>query len=241
MTRCALVTGGARRVGEAICRHLHARGYRVLVHTHHSVTEGEWLVRQFNEARPGSALLLTADLSQPDAVEQLAARVRQAAPELTLLVNNAAAFFPTPLVSATGAQWDALLNTNLRAPFFLVQGLHETLAGNDGCIVNIADIYAERPPADHSVYALTKAGLVSLTRSLARDLAPRVRVNAVSPGAILWPENASEQHRQQLIARIALRRAGTPADIAHAVAYLAEADYVTGQVLAVDGGRSLNM
>lgn len=241
MKGTALVTGGARRVGLAISRGLHAAGWRVLVHTHHSALEGEWLVNELNALRAGSAALLRGDLSSLACIDQLVVQTRELAPELSLLVNNAAAFFPTPVVSASIEQWEALINTNLRAPFFLIRGLHGLLGSNNGSIVNIADIYAERPPADHAIYALSKAGLVSLTRSLARDLAPGVRVNAVSPGAILWPEGASEDHRRQLLARIALRRAGTPEDIARAVAYLADADYVTGQVLAVDGGRSLNM
>lgn len=242
MKGAALVTGGAKRVGEEICRALHAEGYRVLVHCHKSRDEGELLVATFNALRRDSAVLLVGDLADPDALETIIAEARELAPDLSLLVNNAATFFPTPLATATAAQWDQLVNSNLRAPFFLAQGLHKLLASNFGSIVNLADIYAERPPKEHPIYALTKAGIVSLTKSLARDLAPGVRVNAVSPGAIIWPENASEAYRQQLLARIPLQRAGDPLDIARAVVFLAtQADYITGQVLAVDGGRSLNM
>lgn len=241
MKGTALVTGGAKRVGEAICRALHAEGYRVLVHCHRSQAEGELLVRTFNALRRDSAVLLTGDLAQDAGLDTVIAETLELAPDLSLLVNNASAYFPTPLATATRAQWDELVNANLRAPFFLAQGLHKRIAGNFGSIINLADIYAERPPKDHPVYAASKAGIVSLTKSLARDLAPGVRVNAVAPGAILWPENATEAYRQQLLAKIALQRAGTPEDIARAVVYLAGAEYVTGQVLAVDGGRSLNM
>lgn len=242
MKGAALVTGGAKRVGEAICRALHAEGFRVLVHCHRSRAEGELLVATLNALRRDSAVLLTGDLADPHALDTLIAETCELAPDLSLLVNNAAAFFPTPVATTTAAQWDQLVNGNLRAPFFLARGLHGLLATNFGSIVNLADIYAERPPKDHAVYALTKAGIVSLTKSLARDFAPGVRVNAVSPGAILWPENVSDAYRQQLLAKIPLQRTGDPLDIARAVVFLAtRADYITGQVLAVDGGRSLNM
>lgn len=241
MKGSALVTGGAKRVGEAICRELHAQGWRVLVHCHRSREEGELLVRTFNALRRDSAALLPGNLGHDADLETVIAETLELAPDLSLLVNNASAYFPTPLAGATRAQWDELMNANLRAPFFLAQGLHKVLAENFGSIVNLVDIYAERPNRDHPVYTASKAGLVALTKSLARDLAPSVRVNAVAPGAILWPENASEAYRQQLLARIALQRAGSPEDIAQAVLYLAQAGYVTGQVLAVDGGRSLNM
>ena len=242
MKGAALVTGGARRVGEAICRTLHAEGFRVLVHCHNSRSEGELLVATFNALRRDSGVLLTGDLADPAALELIIAETLELAPDLSLLVNNASAFFPTPLATATPAQWDQLVNSNLRAPFFLAQGLHKLLASNFGSIVNLTDIYAERPPKNHPLYAMTKAGLVSLTKSLARDLAPGVRVNAVSPGAIIWPENATDAYQQQLLAKIPLQRVGDPLDIARAILFLAtQAEYITGQVLAVDGGRSLNM
>lgn len=241
MKGTALVTGGARRVGEAIVRALHAEGYRMLVHCHHSREAGELLVATLNVLRRDSAVLVPGNLADPAELDNVVAETRELAPDLSLLVNNAAAFFPTPVADATPAQWDALVNSNLRAPFFLAQGLHRLLASNFGSVVNIADIYAARPLKDHPVYGMTKAGLVSLTQSLARDLAPGIRVNAVAPGAILWPENASDAYRQQLLAKIPLQRAGEPEDIARAVLFLAGSGYVTGQVLAVDGGRSLNM
>lgn len=237
----ALVTGGARRIGEAIVRALHADGYRVLVHCHRSRDDGELLVRGLNATRPASAVLLTGDLGNGVALDALVDEALELAPDLSLLVNNASSFLPTPLASTTAAQWDALVQTNLRAPFFLVQGLAPRLTGNFGSVVNLLDIHGERPLKDHPVYSMTKAGLAALTRSLARDLAPAVRVNGVAPGAILWPEGASEAHKQQLLAKIPLQRTGEPEDIARAVLFLAnQADYITGQVLAVDGGRTLN-
>ncbi len=241
MKGSALVTGGAKRVGEAICRALHAGGYRVLVHCQQSCAEADALAAEFNAQRCDSALVLRADLADTSALDAMIDEVRAQATDLSLLVNNASAFFATPLATTTAAQWDQLVDTNLRAPYFLAQGLHALLADNHGVIVNLADIYAERPIANHPVYGMTKAGLVALTRSLARDLAPAVRVNAVAPGAILWPEQSGEDYRQQLLAKIPLQRAGTPRDIAQAVCFLAGAEYITGQVLAVDGGRSLNM
>lgn len=237
----ALVTGGAKRVGEAVSRALHAAGYRVLIHSHRSQREADQMVSALNNLRANSAFHVTGNLETPAGIEQIIAGVRAQAPDLSLIVNNAAAFFPTPLASTTPAQWDTLVNTNLRAPFFLAQGLHTLLAANHGSIVNIADIYASRPLRDHPVYALTKAGLVSLTQSLARDLAPGIRVNAIAPGAILWPEDAGETYQQQLLAKIPLQRIGNPDDIAQAVVFLASAGYITGQVLTIDGGRSLNM
>lgn len=241
MKGTALVTGGAKRVGEAIVRALHAAGWRVLVHCNTSRSDGELLVTTLNVLRRDSAVLLIGDLANAADVDNIVAEARELAPDLSLLVNNASAFFPTPLASTSAAEWETLVNSNLRAPFFLAQGLQKLLAENAGSIVNLADIYAARPLKDHPIYSMTKAGLVSLTQALARDLAPAVRVNAVAPGAILWPENASEAYQQQLLAKIPLQRAGEPEDIAAAVLFLAGANYITGQTLAVDGGRSLNM
>lgn len=238
----ALVTGGARRIGAAICRQLHTDGYRVLVHCQRSRADGELLVGELNALRPDSAQLLVADLADADALEQLLADVKRQAPDLALLVNNASAFFPTPVATASHAQWDLLVNSNLRAPFFLAQALAPLLAAQHGSIINLVDIYAERPLAEHAIYSLTKAGLASLTRSLARELAPQVRVNGVSPGAILWPEQASDAYIEQVLKKIPLQRVGSPEDIARTVSFLATpGHYITGQIIAVDGGRSLNM
>lgn len=237
-----LITGGARRIGAAISRQLHADGYRVLVHCQRSRADGAALVAELNALRAGSAQLLVADLADAAALAALAAEVKKLAPDFALLVNNASAFFPTPVADATAAQWDLLVNSNLRAPFFLAQTLAPLLAAQHGSIINLVDIYAERPLADHAIYSLTKAGLASLTRSLARELAPQVRVNGVSPGAILWPEQASSAYIEQVLTKIPLQRVGTPEDIARTVSFLATpGHYITGQIIAVDGGRSLNM
>ncbi len=241
MKGSALVTGGARRVGEEISRALHNEGYRVLVHCHQSRAEGEQLVAGLNALRRDSAALIVGDLAGTDDLDMIVAETRELAPDLSLLVNNAAVFFPTPLHTTTYTQWDALINSNLRAPFFLAQGLHTLIASNFGNIINLVDIYADRPLKDHAVYSLSKAGLVSLTKALARDLAPGVRVNAIAPGAILWPDNASDAECQKLLARIPLQRIGDTKDIARAVVFFAtQAEYITGQILAVDGGRSLH-
>ncbi|MFZ5757256.1 MAG: pteridine reductase [Pseudomonadota bacterium] len=237
----ALVTGGARRIGAAIVRALHTDGWRVLVHCHRSQEEGLALVQALNASRPDSALLLSADLSDPDALDGLAVAARQQAQDLALLVNNASVFFPTPVATASQAQWQQLTDSNLRAPFFLSQALAPLLTKNHGSIVNMVDIYAERPLRDHAVYAMTKAGLASLTQSLARELAPAVRVNGVSPGAILWPEQATDAYKAALLEKIPLQRIGTPEDIAGTVLFLAGSRYITGQILAVDGGRSLHI
>ncbi len=236
----ALITGGAKRIGEAIVRALHADGWRVLVHCHQSHEDGELLVLGLNATRPASAVLLTGDLTDADAVDALVGEALELAPDLTLLVNNASLFIPTPVARSSSAQWDALVNINLRAPFLLVQGLAPRLSGNFGSVINLLDIHGDRPLKDHPIYGMTKAGLKALTQSLARDLAPAIRVNGIAPGAILWPSGATEAQQQQMLAKIPLQRAGEPEDIAQAVLYLAAANYVTGQVLTVDGGRTLN-
>lgn len=236
----ALVTGGAKRIGEAIVRALHADGWRVLVHCHHSHADGELLVLGLNATRNGSAVLLTGDLADAHAVDVLVSETLELAPDLALLVNNASLFIPTPVARATGEHWDSLVNTNLRAPFLLMQGLAPRLSGNFGSVVNLLDIHGERPLKDHPLYVMTKAGLKALTQALARDLAPAVRVNGIAPGAILWPPGASEAQQQHLLAKIPLQRTGEPEDIAQAVLFLSQAGYVTGQVLTIDGGRTLN-
>ncbi len=234
----ALVTGAARRIGAAIARELHAAGMRVALHYRGSRAEAEALHDELQRDRAGSACLLRADLNEAGAASELVDRAASEWSRLDLLVNNASSFYPTPLGSVTAAQWDDLLGANLRAPFFLAQAAATHLAAHGGSIVNLADIHAERPLAGHAVYSIAKAGVVMLTRALARELAP-VRVNAVAPGAILWPEpEPAAQARQRVLDGIPLGRLGTPEDIAQAVRFLARARYVTGQVLAVDGGRS---
>lgn len=239
--QAVLVTGAARRIGAAIARALHREGYRVIVHYHRSAAEGEALVEEFNRIRPDSARPLRADLSETAQIEALAETAARFWGGLYGLVNNASAFYPTPLGTVTESQWEDLLNSNLKAPFFLSQAAAVHLRRQQGGIVNLVDIYAERPSRGHAVYSVAKAGLAALTRALAVELAPEVRVNGVAPGAILWPEHETNDSEQaQILARVPLGRTGTPSDIAQAVLFLlGAAPYVTGQILAVDGGRSL--
>lgn len=240
--KVVLVTGGAKRVGAAICRRLHAAGARLMLHYRSSAGEARLLQAELNGARPDSVSLIQADLLDlaklPSLVDQTVLRFGR----LDALVNNASAFYPTPFGATTPAQWDELFAINARAPFFLAQAAAPHLASANGAIVNIADIYAERPLRGHAVYAMGKAALLQMTRALALELAPQVRVNAVSPGAILWPENGKDPEAQSaLLARTPLGRIGTPGEIAEAVRWLLQdARYCTGQVLRVDGGRMLD-
>ena len=238
----ALITGAARRLGAAIATALHDAGYAVLIHYNHSEPQARALAAKLNALRPASAETLPADLGNDSDIEQLVAGTLKWRSRLDLLVNNASSFFPTPIASATLGDWDDLMATNLKAPFFLIQAARESLAEQRGAVVNLVDINADRPAAEHPIYCAAKAGLVMLTKALARDLAPAIRVNAVAPGAILWPEamTASESaERSAALARIPMGALGDPNDIAKAVLFLGSSEsYVTGQVLAVDGGRS---
>ena len=239
--KIALVTGASRRIGAAIVRGLHAAGYRVLLHYHRSEDEARQLAKELNAERPGSILALRADLDDTAALGELVRRAIDAWGHLDALVNNASTFYPTPLGTVTESQWDDLLGSNLKAPFFLCQAAAPYLARRQGAIVNLVDIYAERPLKGYPAYSIAKAGLAALTRSLAVELAPDVRVNGVAPGAILWPEQADGgQTQADILARIPLARSGSPADIAGAVRFLLEdTPYITGQIIAVDGGRSV--
>ena len=239
MNEVMLVTGGAQRLGAAIVRHLHNAGYRVIVHCHRSQETAHALVESLNATRADSAVTLTADLGEPAALTALVAAAAARWGRLDGLINNAAVFRSTTLTETSLLDWSALMDINLRAPFLLSQAAYPWLAANGGSIVNITDIYAERPKANHAVYCASKAGLAGLTRALARDLGPAVRVNGVAPGAILWPEIGDSAEQTRLLNRTPLARPGDPADIAGAVLYLVQAPYVTGQIVAVDGGRSV--
>ncbi|KAF1685189.1 pteridine reductase [Pseudoxanthomonas broegbernensis] len=237
----ALVTGAARRIGAAIARRLHAHGFDLALHHLGSGAEAAALAAELEAVRSGGTLVLRADLARFDRLPELVAACIGRYGRLDALVNNASLFHPTPVGSAVPAQWEALFAVNARAPFFLAQAAAPHLRAARGAIVNLADLYAQRPLHDHALYSATKAALVSLTRALAQELAPQVRVNAVAPGAILWPEQAqAHAARQSILAATALGRIGAPEDIAAAVHWLlsAEAGYVTGQVLHVDGGRT---
>jgi pteridine reductase len=241
--RTALVTGAARRIGAEIVRYLHASGARVAIHYHQSQREAAALAAELEAQRSGSTLTIAADLLDTDALPGLIAATTARFGSLDVLVNNASSFYPTPFGSISDAQWHDLMGTNLKAPLFLAQAAAPALRAAQGLLLNMVDIHGLRPLRDYSVYSAAKAGLIQLTRSLARELAPEVRVNAIAPGPVLWPESAAElsaEQRAQIIERTLLKRTGSPADIARAVRFFAtEAPYVTGQVLAVDGGRSV--
>lgn len=238
-----LITGGARRVGAAIARHLHAAGCTVAIHYRNSADEAEALALELNGIRADSAAVFAGALEDHPTPERLIGDVVALLGRLDGLVNNASAFYPTPIGETTAAQWDDLFAANARAPFFLAQAAAPALRESKGAIVNIVDIYAERPLAGHVVYSMAKAALEMLTLALAKDLAPDVRVNAVAPGAILWPASGKpEEAAEALIAKTPLARKGEPDDVAEAVRWLMlDARYTTGQVIRVDGGRALNI
>ena len=237
----ALVTGAARRVGAQIARSLHAAGANIMIHCHRSLAEAQQLAAQLEQTRAGSAAVSVADLRDTAALPGLIAGTCDRFGALDLLINNASSFYPTPLGQITLAQWNDLIGTNLQAPLFLAQAAAPQLRRRHGSLINIADIHGLRPLREHTVYSAAKAGLMMLTRALARELAPEVRVNAIAPGAVLWPEQGLEEARRDRIrGQTPLQRPGTPEDIARAVLFFAsEAPFVTGQVLAVDGGRSI--
>lgn len=234
-----LVTGAAKRIGAAIARRLHAAGCDLALHYRSSGADIESLRGALEHDRPGSTLLLQADLAQFDRLPELVAQTVGRFGRLDGLVNNASGFRPTPLGTATPAQWDELFASNARAPFFLSQAATPHLAARGGAIVNLVDIYATRPLPQHAIYCMAKAALLMATKALALELGPTVRVNAVAPGAILWPEDASNAAaRDAMLARTPLARTGTPEEVAEAVRWLLfDATYCTGQVIAVDGGR----
>lgn len=237
----ALITGAARRIGAVIAGRLHAAGFDLALHYRNSGTDAEALRVELESQRADSVLLLPADLTDTGTLPGLVERCVERFGRLDALVNNASGFFPTPVGVISESDWDHLFASNAKAPLFLAQAAAPHLRASAGAIVNLADIYAERPLAGHTVYVMAKAALVAMTRSLAIELAPRVRVNAIAPGAILWPDDGKDYtDRQRLLAGTPLGRLGEPEDIAEAVLYLlAQARYTTGQVLTLDGGRSL--
>lgn len=240
--KVALITGAAHRVGASIARTLHGHGMNIVVHYRTSRAAAEQLQRELQEQRPDSVYLIQGDLLDNPNLPKIAHEAHHWQGRLDALINNASSFYPTPVESVDNAQWDDLLGSNLKAPFFLAQAAAPFLRHQHGNIVNIVDIHAERPLKAYPVYSIAKAGLVMLTKALARELAPEIRVNAVAPGAILWPEHdATDETRKRIIARTALKRQGNPYDVARTVVFLIkDAEYMTGQVLTVDGGRSLS-
>jgi pteridine reductase len=238
--RTALITGAAKRLGAATARALHAEGMNLLLHYNKSETEAAALAAELNKARPDSAAIAQADLANTQGLESLVKAALQW-DGLDVLINNASNFHPTPLGHVSEPDWDELMASNLKAPFFLAQAAAVHLKKNHGSIVNMVDIHAYRPLREHTVYCAAKAGLVMLTLSLARELGPEIRVNGVAPGPVLWPETPMDPAaKRSILEATALKRKGSPEDISGAILYLVrDADYVTGQIIAVDGGRSI--
>jgi pteridine reductase len=236
-----LITGGARRVGAEIVRALHGAGANVLVHHRDSASDAQALADQLNGVRAGSVAVERAELLEPGVPERLVGAALRAFGRLDVLINNASTFYPTPVGDITLAHWDDLMGTNLKVPLFLSQAAAPSLRAQRGLIINLVDIHALRPLKAHVVYSVAKAGLAMLTRSLARELGPDIRVNGIAPGPVLWPErHVDEALKREIIDKTALKRHGTPQDIARTALFLAkDAPYITGQIIAVDGGRSI--
>ncbi|HYC38281.1 MAG TPA: pteridine reductase [Usitatibacter sp.] len=243
--RAVLITGAARRIGAAIARRLHASGCRVVLHCHRSRGDADRLADALNADRGDSCAVLQCDLLDRDQLERLVEDAAAAFGRLDALVNNASSFYPTPLGRIEASDWDELIGSNLRAPLFLSQAAATHLRAARGAIVNLVDIHSERPLKDFVVYSVAKAALAGLTRSLALELGPEVRVNGVSPGAILWPdgdEHFAPSERQRILEQTPLKRIGSPEDVAGAVKYLLlDAPFVSGQIIAVDGGRGIHL
>ncbi len=239
----AIITGGGRRIGAEIARQLHANNFNVIIHHRHSVEEAEELAERFNQERSHSAVAISADLNDIAQVRQLATDSINYWGRIDALINNASSYYPTAFTDVNEDQWEDLISSNTKAPFFLSQSLAGELKKHNGTIVNIVDIHAERPLLEYSPYTIAKAGNAMLTKSLARELAPEVRVNGVAPGVIVWPENQarhSEEEKQRILNQVPLQREGSATDIAKTVLFfINDAPYITGQILAVDGGRSI--
>ena len=243
--KVVLITGGAKRVGAASARLLHAAGANLMIHYRSSATDARALQDELNAVRPDSVALIQADLLDIGGLPALVHQTVATFGGLDVLLNNASSFYPTPVGTIVEKDWIDLMGSNLNAPMFLSQAAAPELKKRRGCIINITDIHAERPMKSYVVYSVAKAGLVGLTKSLARELAPEVRVNGIAPGPIMWPEgdsNFDEVSRQRIVSHTMLKRAGDPSDIALAVRFFAmDTHYVTGQILAVDGGRSAKL
>ncbi len=236
--KTALITGGAIRIGAQIVKTLHENNYRVLVHYHQSKKNAQILCNELNTKISNSAEMVCTDLKSLSNIEKLSSKIES----IDLLINNASVFYPTPLPKTKHEDWDNLININLKAPYFLATLLSNKLSSRNGSIINIVDIHSERPLRNHPIYSISKAGLKMLTLSLAKELAPNVRVNGISPGSIIWPQtkgSISDNQKKIMLDRVALKRQGKPKDIAEAVLFLVESDYITGQIINIDGGRTL--
>lgn len=236
----ALITGAAKRIGAAMARQLHSDGYRVIIHYGHSKNDALALVETLNIQRTNSAACIQANLCDPQEARNLGERALCLWGRLDVLVNNASSFYPTPVGDISEDDWTSLVGSNVKGPLFLSQALTPALTQSQGCIINMVDMHIDRPLLKHSVYLLAKSGLASLTQSLAVELAPHVRVNGIAPGAILWPERSMDnQEKDKLVSSIPLGKLGDPNDIATTLSFLISASYITGQIIYVDGGRSL--
>lgn len=239
--KVVLITGAAHRIGATTAKLLHLNGMNIVLHYRGSRKQAQDLQKELNGLRENSVILIQADLHITNGLPALIEESLKAWGRLDVLVNNASSFYPTLIGKATEENWDDLIGSNLKAPFFLSQAAAPHLKKTNGCIINIIDIHAERPLKTFSIYSMAKAGLAMMTKSLACELGPEIRVNGVAPGAILWPENLDEVNKQRIVSRTFLKRQGEPNDISKTILYLIkDADYVTGQIIAVDGGRSLN-
>lgn len=241
--KTALITGGAKRIGAVTTQTLHQAGYNVIIHCRLSRQAADDLATELNSKRADSARVIQGDLNIDTVYDHLIEEAYQCWNRLDVLVNNASSFYPTPIGSITLADWNNLVNSNMKAPLFLAQAAAPYLKQSSGNIINMVDVHAQRPMKEHPVYCAAKAGLAMLTMSLAKELGPEVRVNGVAPGAILWPENDMPEHTKNLILeRTSLKRPGEPIDIAKTILFLVrDGDYITGQIIAVDGGRSINI
>lgn len=237
--KTALITGGAQRIGAQIAQTLHNNDYNVIIHYRHSKQAAESLAQELNTQRNNSASIIHAELSNLDDIKTLSRSIKQ----LDVLVNNASVFIPTPIENTNQDTWNNIMNTNVMAPFFLSQSLATTLEESLGCIINIVDIHSERPLKNHAIYNISKAGVAMMTKTLAKELAPNIRVCGVSPGSILWPENdakLTDEQKNKMLNKISLGKQGNVSDIANTVLFLANSPYITGQIVNVDGGRTLN-
>ena len=240
--KVALVTGASHRIGATIVRMLHAEGMNIILHYRHSRDEAQKIQQELNELREESVILIQADLSETAKISEMVREAVKGWGRIDAIVNNASSFYPTPVGDINEDMWDDLISSNVKAPLFLCQAAAPYLRQQHGSIVNITDIHAGRPLKNHTVYCIAKAGLVMMTKSLARELGPEVRVNAVAPGAILWPENdIDDVTKKRIVSGTVLKRQGSPDDIARTVRFLIkDANYMTGQILSVDGGRTLS-
>ena len=242
INKWVLITGGAKRIGAKIARTLHAEEMNLVIHFNTSSDAANELCSELNSIRNDSAIAIGSNLTNQTEVESLITKVIETTGQLDVLINNASTFYPTPIEDITLDDWDNLMGTNLKAPLFLCKHAAPHIKESKGCIINMVDIHASKPLKNHPIYGSAKSGLAMLTRSLAKDLAPEVRVNGIAPGMILWPENEpSEEIKQKVVDQIPLKRSGEPNDIAQTVFFLiANADYITGQIITVDGGRGIN-